>query len=91
MSTKLKTTSALIAASAMAAAVSMASPSVMADDEMHMEKCYGVVKAGKNDCAGAGHSCAGQATTDASGAEFIMLPAGTCEKLAGGSTTPKEG
>ena len=50
-----------------------------------MEKCYGVVKAGKNDCAGSGHSCAGQAKTDSDPKEFILLPSGTCERLAGGS------
>ncbi len=49
-----------------------------------MEKCYGVVAAGKNDCAGAGHTCQGQATTDASPQEFILLPSGTCDRLSGG-------
>ena len=49
-----------------------------------MEKCYGVVKAGMNDCAGPGHTCQGQATTDASPEEFILLPAGTCDRIAGG-------
>ena len=49
-----------------------------------MEKCYGVVAAGKNDCAGPGHTCQGQAASDASPDEFILLPAGTCERLAGG-------
>ncbi len=49
-----------------------------------MEKCYGVVKAGANDCAGAGHTCQGQAATDASAEEFILLPAGTCDRIAGG-------
>ena len=49
-----------------------------------MEKCYGVVSAGKNDCAGAGHTCQGQATADASAEEFILLPAGTCDRLTGG-------
>jgi len=94
MNTKVTKTSALIAASALSAAISMASVSSMAADgamksdmKMTMEKCYGVVKAGSNDCAGNGHSCAGQASKDASSAEFIMLPAGTCAKLAGGGTT----
>ncbi len=56
------------------------------------EKCYGVVKAGHNDCANAAktHSCAGHATEDAAGGEWLTLPAGVCEKLAGGSLTPKE-
>jgi len=49
-----------------------------------MEKCYGVVKAGANDCAGPGHTCQGQAATDASPEEFILLPAGTCDRIAGG-------
>ena len=54
-----------------------------------MEKCYGVVQAGKNDCAGPGHTCQGQAASDASPEEFILLPAGTCDRLTGGEV--KEG
>lgn len=54
------------------------------------EKCYGVVKAGHNGCGSAdkAHSCAGQATVDGSGVEWISLDKGVCEKLVGGSTTP---
>lgn len=60
-----------------------------AEGDATSEKCYGVAKAGKNDCAGATHACAGQAKADASGKEWIQLPKGTCERLAGGSLTPK--
>jgi len=49
------------------------------------EKCYGVVKAGKNDCAGSGHSCAGQATKSGDSNDWVYLPKGTCEKLVSGS------
>lgn len=59
-------------------------------DSKEMEKCYGVVKAGKNDCAANGHACAGQAKTSSDGSEWISLPAGTCERLIGGSATPKK-
>ncbi len=52
--------------------------------EEDKEKCYGVVKAGKNDCAGTGHSCQGQAKADSDANEFIVLPAGTCDRLTGG-------
>ncbi len=54
------------------------------------EKCYGVVKAGMNACGSAdkAHGCAGMATEDGSGAEWISLPKGTCEKLVGGSLEP---
>lgn len=58
--------------------------------DMSKEKCYGVVKAGQNDCADMAktHSCQGQATVDGSGGEFITLPKGACEKLVGGSLEP---
>ena len=52
------------------------------------EKCYGVVKAGKNDCAASGHSCAGQATKDGDANSWVYLPKGTCEKIVGAHTKP---
>ncbi len=54
------------------------------------EKCYGVVKAGKNGCASADgkHSCEGQAAEDGSGQEWVSVPQGLCDKLVGGSLTP---
>ena len=51
-----------------------------------MEKCYGVAKAGKNDCyAGAGTTCAGTSTVDYQGNAFKLEPKGTCTQIA----TPK--
>ena len=66
-----------------------ASPSwpLTRSDKPGMEHCYGVAKAGKNDCASAGHSCAGQATKDMDKASWLSLPTGVCAKLSGGSTT----
>jgi uncharacterized membrane protein len=60
-----------------------------ADQAAGMEKCYGVVKAGKNDCAGTAHACAGQSKADASGKEYLTVPKGTCERLVGGSLSTK--
>jgi uncharacterized membrane protein len=57
-------------------------------DDNNSEKCYGVAKAGKNDCASGAHACAGQATKDKSAKEFIKLPKGTCDRIMGGSLTP---
>jgi uncharacterized membrane protein len=62
--------------------------SAFAADKPEMEKCYGVVKAGKNDCAGPAHACAGQSKT-ASEKEWISVPKGTCDRLIGGSLTMK--
>jgi uncharacterized membrane protein len=47
------------------------------------EKCYGVAKAGKNDCAANGHSCAGQAKVDNDPTEWKYVPKGECEKMGG--------
>ena len=71
--------------------VAATSTVAMADDhKTKMEKCYGVAKAGKNDCAaGPGTSCAGTSTTDAQGNAWMYVAKGTCEKIVGGSLTAK--
>jgi len=50
------------------------------------EKCYGIAKAGQNDCGTARHSCAGKATRDNAPDEWKYVPKGTCDKM-GGKTT----
>ena len=53
-----------------------------------MEKCYGVAKAGMNDCkAGEGTTCQGTSTMDGQMNAWILTPAGLCGKLVGGSLT----
>lgn len=53
------------------------------------EKCYGVAKAGQNDCATKTGSCAGTAKTDGQKDAFLSVPKGLCDRLAGGSTKAK--
>lgn len=50
------------------------------------EKCYGVSKAGKNDCGASdgSHRCGGMAKEDDMETEWIWVPEGTCLKLTGG-------
>jgi uncharacterized membrane protein len=86
---KTTTLSAMLGAAALAV---IGSTAFAADDKMPMakpamEKCYGVAKAGKNDCANGVHSCAGQATKDMDKSSFLEVPAGVCAKLAGGNLT----
>lgn len=64
----------------------MAPAPVMAAE---MEQCFGVAAAGKNDCATKSSSCAGTSKVDNQGDAFVAVPKGLCEKLAGGSLTPK--
>ncbi|MEX8519773.1 MAG: DUF2282 domain-containing protein [Leptothrix sp. (in: b-proteobacteria)] len=50
------------------------------------EKCFGVVKAGQNDCASllpGGHSCAGQASVDKDESDWKYVAKGTCKSLNG--------
>jgi len=80
----------MIAASVLGAALSLSAASLMtartaaADDQ---EKCFGIAKAGENACSAASnagvHSCAGHSTADYSGADWKLVPAGTCEKMGG--------
>ena len=63
------------------------SSNAMADDKkMDMDKCFGIAKAGKNDCSSnkSAHSCAGQATKNNDPMDFVAVPKGTCDKIAGG-------
>ena len=52
--------------------------------QQHLEKCYGINAAAKNDCAEGAHSCAGQATQARDLKSFVLLPGGDCGKIAGG-------
>ena len=58
-----------------------------ADKKVEMEKCFGVAKAGMNDCSSnkSSHSCAGQASKNNDPQDFIAVPKGTCNKIANGS------
>ena len=52
------------------------------------EKCYGVAKAGQNDCGTATHTCAGKAKKDNAPEEWKYVPKGTCEKIGGTNQPP---
>jgi len=56
-----------------------------AAEKAAVEKCYGVAKTGKNDCKTLSNACAGHSTADNQKDAFIALPAGTCERIVGGS------
>jgi uncharacterized membrane protein len=78
-------TSHLIIASAVAAAIGL--PGTVLAQKAETEKCYGISKAGKNDCQTATSSCAGTAKKDAQKDAWISVPKGTCAKIVGASLT----
>ena len=69
-------------ASAVGSLLALGSATLSAE-EAPKEKCAGIAEAGKNDCATAKHSCAGQATADKSPDDWKYVPKGQCEKMGG--------
>src|SRR5438445_12592361 len=80
-----KLTSTALLAAVVGAALSFTATTASAADDMKMEKCYGVAKAGENSCASkaGGHSCAGQSKAAYSGQDFKAVPTGSCDKMHG--------
>src|SRR5207247_5014342 len=76
----------LIASSALASVLAMGalSPAHAAEGK-EKEKCFGIAKAGTNDCANlsGSHSCAGQSKDDMSPAEWNYVAKGTCKDMKG--------
>jgi len=76
-------------AAALAAAI--ASPALVVHAQGSMEKCYGIAKAGKNDCQTDHSSCAGTSKLDSQKDAWVSVPKGACEKIVGGSLTSSKG
>ena len=88
------TKSQMFVASALAAALSMpllsmAQGGPAPKPKFEAEKCYGIAKAGKNDCQTANSSCAGTSKRDAQGDAWLYMPKGSCEKTVTGALQPK--
>ena len=80
MENKSRTISKIAIASAFAASVAMVGSTPVVAEEQ--EQCYGISKAGKNDCAaGPGTSCAGTSTVDYQGNAWTLVKKGTCATI----------
>jgi uncharacterized membrane protein len=80
----------VIAAAIAAPALLFAQKPVMPPKEFKTEKCYGIAKAGKNDCASTGNnSCGGSSKLSSDPKAWIYVPAGYCERIVGGSLQAK--
>jgi uncharacterized membrane protein len=66
-------------------ALGLAGNAGAAEKKTDGEKCYGVVKSGKNDCKTLSNACAGHAMEDGQKDAFLVVPKGTCERIVGGS------
>jgi uncharacterized membrane protein len=84
---------ATIAASAFVAALAVpaiANAEPAAVPTFKADKCFGIAKAGKNDCQTSNSSCAGTSRRDGQADAWIYVPAGSCERIVGGSLSPKK-
>ena len=83
---KMLIASALAAAIALPAAAAQAGPTP--EPSYASEKCFGIARAGANDCASAtgSHSCAGMSPGAADPSEWVYVPAGYCDRIVGGKT-----
>lgn len=76
----------LIVSSALASALALGLvTTAAAADAKPKEKCYGIAKAGQNDCANlsGSHSCAGQTKADMSPDDWRYVTKGTCKEMNG--------
>jgi uncharacterized membrane protein len=81
----MKTTTQIVS-SALAAALALGlSTPAAAQDKGAKEKCYGIAKAGQNDCANLSgtHSCAGQSKMDMAPDEWKYVAKGECKAMKG--------
>ena len=71
----------------------VASSTAFAQDMKNMEKCWGVAKAGQNDCGSnkTSHSCAGQSKKDYDVNDFKAVKTGTCVQIGGSLTQGQAG
>lgn len=75
----------LILSSALASALALGLAGPTAAQGKPKEKCYGIAKAGSNDCGNLSgtHSCAGQSKIDFHPGDWRYVPKGTCRELKG--------
>jgi uncharacterized membrane protein len=71
---------AMALAGALAAAVGSLAFSVPAAAQ-DTEPCYGIAKAGENDCKAGAHDCKGLSTVNYDGKSFKLVPKGTCASM----------
>jgi uncharacterized membrane protein len=70
-------------------ALGLATAGAQAAAAQPMEKCAGIVKAGKNDCGSGANACAGTSKRDGDKSAWILVPKGTCAKIVGGADVTK--
>jgi uncharacterized membrane protein len=85
------TKSSALIASAVAAALTLPATALggpAPKPAFDAEKCFGIAKAGKNDCQTANSACAQTSKRDSQADAWVYMPVGACVKVVGGSLKP---
>ncbi len=85
MNHRLVVSSALASVMALGLVATAGAASHAMEKPKDKEKCYGIAKAGQNDCANLSgtHSCAGQSKADGDAGEWKYVATGTCKDMKG--------
>jgi uncharacterized membrane protein len=90
MNKRVLIASALASAVVAPLAASAQVPKAVPRPEFKSEKCYGIARAGFNDCASTGNNdCGGTSRKSNDLRAWIWVPEGYCDKIQGGSRIPK--
>ena len=83
----------LVVSSALASVLALGLAGQVTAQDKGKDKCYGIAKAGQNDCANLSgtHSCAGQNKADMGADEWKYVAKGTCAKMGGKSADEAKG
>lgn len=73
---------ALTSGGLLAATTAQAAGAVVCAEQ---ERCYGIARASKNDCATSSSACSGSAKQDNQKDAWVYVPKGMCLKVAGGT------
>jgi uncharacterized membrane protein len=78
-------TAKLVVSSALASVLALGLIGTASAQDAGKEKCFGIAKAGQNDCANlsGSHSCAGQSKADMGPDEWKYVAKGTCKDMKG--------
>lgn len=83
-----KTVTAAVAGTALAGALTLSLATAAPAQAADQEKCYGIAKAGQNDCQTSNTSCAGTSKTDGQWDAWVYVPEGMCDRIVGGTAKP---
>jgi len=80
----------VLAAASLAVATSSQAQTHPEKPTYRFERCYGIARAGHNDCFTSAHACGNLSKVDGDPASWMYVPSGSCLKIVSGSLSEKK-